>query len=148
MDRKFRPEAFVEFLNWNLVGELMPRGGKCFQLRGDSFRRVRKVLGMADKYGVVYDNMVGERFIERCADIWHSVGLIKSSNRVDAVYLGEERMKVDVPREIHLADDKVVVPQRFVLRRFARFSYSGRTSPPYTVATLMIFSPRVILKAA
>lgn len=117
MDRKFRPEAFVEFLNWNLVGELMPRGGKCFQLRGDSFRRVRKVLGMADKYGVVYDNMVGERFIERCADIWHSVGLIKSSNRVDAVYLGEERMKVDVPREIHLADDKVVVPQRFVLRR-------------------------------
>jgi len=37
---------------------------------------------------------------------------------------------------------------RLLLRRSARSSHSGRTSPPYAVATLIIFSPRVILKAA
>ena len=38
--------------------------------------------------------------------------------------------------------------KRLLFRHSARISIFGRTSPPYAVATLMIFSPRVILNAA
>jgi len=37
---------------------------------------------------------------------------------------------------------------RLILRRFTRFSVSGRTSPPYTVARPIIFKPLEILYAA
>lgn len=104
---KFGPEAFVEFLNSSASRD------SCFQLRdmvGNVFRR-------AVKYEVVRDDMVGKRFIERCAKIWHSVGLVKMGDKRNKVYYGDERLEVYIPREIILSDDKLVVPQRFVLRR-------------------------------
>jgi hypothetical protein len=114
---EFRPEAFVEFLNYNDCGELRPNRDSCFQLRDMSCAWVRRFFDMPVGHNVIYDNMVGKSFIERCANVWHSVSLIKSSNRINSVYLGEERLDIDIPREITLADDKVVVPQRFTLRR-------------------------------
>ena len=111
MDRKFRPEAFVEFLNDDCGG---------FRLDDIFCNRLRSFLGMSDKYRVLYDCMVGEKFIERCADIWHSVGLVKMGDERERVYYGEELMKIDILRDVGLANGKVINPQRFFLRRLFR----------------------------
>jgi hypothetical protein len=110
MKHRLRAEGFVEFLNKSDL-----RGG--FMLDGPKCPLARRVFNMPSKYSVVYDSMFGKRFIGRYANIWHSVGLIKSSNRINSVYLGDERMEIDIPRGIGLTGGDSIVPQRFILRR-------------------------------
>jgi hypothetical protein len=118
-----RPEAFVEFLNLNLSGELRPVGVPYFELRDRAWRGTRGRLGMSARYKVVYDNMnnplqavTGGR-IERHADIWHSVGLVEMGNRYGSSVYNEERLTINVSDEIYLPDNRMIGCGEIILRR-------------------------------
>ena len=115
MKHRLRAEAFVEFLNWNLSEKLRPTRSAHFELRDvpkSGWGKSRK----PDRYDLVFDNMTPGIPEDVCADVWHSVGSVVFHSAHGNVFYTEERLEIDVPGKINLADDKVVVPQRFALR--------------------------------